>query len=231
MNRLVRCLPLVLLMTVAFASQSAYAIGIGGYLSGRAGSQEWDMQGDAQIVTPFGTFSADFDEPIDGDLTGAGLGFVLDTAPARNSVFSYRLNLGVAALNVDFDEPVLGISAINDELELVGITFDNSFGFKLFRVDAVRLWLGPRLRVGLYGGELGGPFEDFDAVLVELGAGGVFGANINIGDAFTIGVSGGLMYSGYAGVIDIIDDEELIGPGNTVFVNVSFMGRFGGDSY
>ena len=67
--------------------------------------------------------------------------------------------------------------------------------------------------------------------VVEFGAGGVLGANFNIGRRFTIGVTSGFMFAGYAGVIDIFDDEEVTGRGGYGFVNVSVMGRAGGDAY
>ncbi len=196
------------------SSRSASALGLGGYLSAQQGSaDDWEIE---DVL-----FSGDIES--DGDLDAFGVGFVLDTAPAQDRIFSYRLNVGLERLDVDLDR-------FGDTAELRGLVIDNTFGFQVFYSEPARLWIGPRLRVGLYGGEFE-VVDDADLAIFQLGLGVAFGANFNVGGRLIIGVTTGYSYSGFVGEVDdaFFDDNDVTGGGGTAFLNFSLMGRVGGN--
>ena len=204
-------LTFVFLAVLSFgAADLSYAIGLGGYVQGESGSAEW---------TRDLNFGPEVD--VDGDITRFGAGFVLDTAVAADRLFNYRLNLGFKSFDADLDRSL-------PDLELFGFNVDNYFGFGIVRSDKIRLWLGPMVRFGLHVGELGRE----DALLVEAAAGGALGINIHSESNFTFSITTGVIVSAYGGLVgdfDTSDDEDFDGPGQSVFLNLSFIGRLGGE--
>ena len=74
-------------------SHPALAAGFGAYVSVGSGNSDWDARdlngGDAADIS--------------SDFTPMGLGFVFDSAPARDRLFRYRLNAGYQATEIDYE--------------------------------------------------------------------------------------------------------------------------------
>ena len=207
MNKWIRLALLFVVVSILAGSSQALAIGFGAHIRLESGSGDW-------------TFD-DFIEPDqDADFSRFATGFVLDTAPAEDELFNFRLQISGVKLDSEFDQPSPG------EFDFSGVTFTNSFGFKLYRSETVRLWLGPQVRAGFHFGELEGMFAN-DAFVFEFGVGGVFGANFNVNDTFTVGLEAGHRWIGYAGFIEWDDGSEtdITGGEGSTFGAVVFLFR------
>jgi hypothetical protein len=209
----------IVLLTVvifAFMMNSAQAIGLGLYGTWQVGPTDWEFDD---------TDDSGFIFDYSGDTSRVGGGFVLDTAVAKDKLFNYRLNIGVETFVSDLDELAV-------EMDLSGVAIDNTFGFGVMRGDTVRLWLGPRLRLGFFDGDVQPEIApNTDIYLLEVGLGGVFGANFNIGSTVTLGLTTGYMYSGYGGIVEGVSDEDvtLTGDGGRVFLSGVLIFRMGAD--
>jgi hypothetical protein len=123
----------------------------------------------------------------------AGLGFVLDTAVAKNQLFNYRLNVGFEKWNwgVDTFENIA-------RAEPLRIGIYNTFGFGIIKTRPIRFWLGPQAGLTLFTepNKGTGTFLDIFQLSDNNGAFGytiglATGVNINIGEKLTIGIDGG----------------------------------------
>ncbi len=220
----------LLLLTTTAVSQSL-AAGFGFYGTYRNGSStsDWDVE-DTICIMGLGCWDEDFE--IDVDIENRGFGFVMDTAPAQDRVFNYRLNAGIEKFEVDLEGP---------ELSLAGVILENTFGFRVFRSPdgLVRVWLGPRIRVGLYAGDIEWQyFKDDDVIAATFGVGPVLGANFNIGRHLTVAGTAGWDFAGYGVHVDEFgsrnglieyEDMEIDGPGRTFYTGFLLMFRAGGD--
>ena len=212
---------LVAVALVLFSTSAAVAeVGIGPYIDfGSGGGElEWDDTNRSWDV-----------------LTGtAGVGFALDTAPVGPSVFNYRLNVGLESRAFEDDD--------NDDnsLEMGGIGVENIFGFAVVRKPTLRWWIGPLLRVGVYGGESddywdissGDRVKIDDAELVEVGIGVATGVNIPLGKSrkVILAPTAGLRFVGVGGEATYINysagtrtDRDLTGGYSTAFVNLAVL--------
>jgi hypothetical protein len=209
-------LSLVSVLLMAF-SGNVFAVGLGfsGTLEYGDGNWELETQSDQTL----------YDD--DGDVGRFGVGFVFDTAVAKDKLFNYRLNATVTGLNVELD------NTGGAEAELVGLVVDNTFGFGVLRNEKVRLWVGPRVRVGF----LAGDTDDFDingesdVAVFEFGVGGAFGANFHVGPTVSLGLETGVMLSGYAGEIEgtTLGDLDVTGGSLGFFLNGVVLFRLGDD--
>lgn len=201
------------LLSLLLAAPPARAVGLGLYGGGGGGSMTWTIDPDD---------GSDFDE--DADTSHGTFGFVLDTAVSTNSVFNYRLNVGADRFVSEFDD--FG----PDDWELSGIVIDNAFGFAIVRNRAVRLWVGPQLRIAWYEGHPEGREDDEDIQVAAFGLGPVLGLNLNLGPVVTLALDGGFRWVGYGGEWD--DDAtdwtaDLSGTEGMVFLNASVLFRLG----
>ena len=152
----------------------------------------------------------------------------MDSNLAQDRLFNYRLNVGYDKLDVEGDD-------WNDTtLELGGLVIDNTFGFGVLRTETFRLWLGPQVRLGFYGGETDNSGTKLEAALFAFGLAPVVGANWNLGDSFTLSLVAGYRFMGFAGGVDLSDDSDdgtFTGSGNMGFLNLSAMFRTGSDRF
>lgn len=118
-----------------------------------------------------------------------GGGLSLDTNVATRSLFNYRLDLGYQRVEQDFDD--------GGEFDGDGLVIDNAFGFRLFSNDAVRLWMGPGVRLSFDFFDSNG----LDAFDFGIGGGPVIGLNVHTSDlvslAFTTGYQISYVHSDY----------------------------------
>ncbi len=166
----------------------------------------------------------------DADVFYGGVGFTLDTAVSGDAVFSYRLNAGFELAGADIDYDLGG----SDDLGLFGLVIDNDFGFRVYGNEKVRLWVGPTVRLGLFGGEFDDDADLFDANddevdlwAVAFGVGPILGANINLNNRFVLSISGGVRADFYSGEAedDFDNDIDFDADGPTLFVRVGFLVR------
>ena len=201
------------LVTSLLWSSPAFAVGLGAFIdvSGGSGEIEWD----------FDNYSEDI------DVTAGALGFVLDTSPTNQSSFNYRLNIGLASQDFEYEYYV-------DTIEATGIYFENIFGFALINDYNFRWWLGPLIRLGFFSGDIepSYPGEDLEVDYAEFGIGAVTGINFNAGGVI-LSPSVGFRLTGFAGTGDFVYrdsfgtyysyEDDFEGHTTTVFANFAVL--------
>jgi hypothetical protein len=230
MRRSLRLALLFLFLLTTTAVSQPLAAGVGIYIPAHSGSGEWDFEDSGCDWS--GCY--DFDYEVDVDTFNIGFGFVMDTAPADDRVFNYRLGIGIEKFEADLPW--------STELDMTGLAINNTFGFKLFRSreGLVRVWLGPRIRVGLYYGNYDGDWfdDEADAFGAEFGVAPVLGANFNIGRVITLAGSIGYNLSYYYVAADDYDerfrpvsweDTEMYGALGSRYASLAIMFRGGSD--
>jgi len=197
----------MLMLAVFLVPGSSFAAGFGLYAD--FGGGEGEVESDAIGVDNF-----------DIDTNLVGLGFQMETDPmTRNKVFSYRCQAGLEKRDLEDKD---GIS-----LELAGFTMNNTFAFGSNVSEKTRIWVGPQILLGIYGGttdeKYAGDDLSFAGVLFGLGVAG--GANFALGNGSAIlSTTVGLRSFGMAGVTEWYDDEEdMTGNGNEILVSVGIM--------
>ena len=196
----------------------------------------------------------DDNDEIDFEADIGALGLTLDTNVARDRIFNYRLELLVEFVDatIDYDEAAIaGFAAFNpnnfpsldQDVDGVGFGISQTFGFGIVRTRAVRLYLGPKIRVGVWTGESDdnvGAFDDVRYVGVDAGIGAELGMNIHLGDH--VSISPTVSYIAGAGYIATDDDRRpfnggsnsnygYVGFNNRVSVGVSVLFRSAGDVF
>jgi hypothetical protein len=182
---------------------NVFAVAVGPYVDLSKGSGEFEWDGASNT--------------FDIDASSAAVGFVLDTAPTNEGVFNYRLNVGVARQDLDFD-----VFSVGTTYELTGLAIENVFGFALVREPGLRWWVGPLIDVGFYGGES----EDgsTDVGVFELGIGAATGMNFRAGSNVIIAPSIGFRLTGAAGNAERAGVEQDFSAGFTTgFVNLAVL--------
>jgi len=121
------------------------------------------------------------------------LGLLFDTSVAKDRLFNYRLQLGLDLSTASYFDTSLAQTVTMDIWQ---INFINSFGFAIVREEALRVWFGPQLGIGLgfepsfsnssYYGTMSNFFE------FDLFAGVVLGINVNLGDSLSLCADAGL---------------------------------------
>jgi len=220
MKRLLH-LALIVIAIVAF-SVPAMAIGIGGSFTAGAAKVYW--------VSGAGTG--------EGNGSAYGGSLVFDTAVAHDSLFNYRANFAIQALESDTES-----GDIKYKTEGMRFALYNSFGFGVVRTKSIRLWLGPQFGVHYIDADTTKTMPDF--TIVRIGAsyvtmpteskkksedngggislGFVLGVNFNIGPTLTLGLDGG-------GRAFVTGNNTGANAGPEGFVNVSVIFRID-DSY
>lgn len=156
----------------------AAGLGVYGFLGG--GSADW---------TP------DFNNSSFDKTTGhVGAGLVLDTAPARDTLFNYQLNLGYDHFT-NSNSQAWGNATFN------GFAVSNNFGFGAMINPTTRFWFGPELRLTWADGSPD-HYKDFKMSLFGLGVGPVIGVKLNYDDKHTIALKAGFQYIHYVGTGD-----------------------------
>jgi len=196
----------LVLVGLLFANNS-FAISFGMYIDRGSGSgeAEYDFVG-----------AEEFD--IDTDFLG--IGFQFETNPqSAKKVFSYRFQAGFESRDVEDEE--------NVTLELGGLVINNTFAFGGNPSKKIRLWGGPQILVGFYGGETDkeylGDEVSFSGTAFGLGLAG--GANFGLGRGKTIlTITIGMRSLDFAGTAEWYDeDEELKGNSSESFLSIGIL--------
>ena len=162
-------------------------------------------------------------EEFDIDTGFFGVGFQFETNPlsAKKKVFSYRFQAGIESrgIEIEDDEDVT--------FELGGLVINNTFAFGGNPSEKIRLWGGPQILVGFYGGktdkEYLGDEISFSGTAVGLGVAG--GANFALGKGKTILTTTiGLRSLGFAGTAEWYDlEEDFTGNAGEIYVSVGIL--------
>lgn len=179
MRRLVLSLVISLVACLSLTS-SALAAGLGFYGSVGGGSADWSTDS-----SYFNTF--DFDK----DTSHIGFGLALDTAPARDKLFNYQLNIGYDRFS-NAGGSAWGNAGFDD------FVISNNFGFGGMISRTTRVWFGPELRV-TWGDGHPDKYSDYKIRLFGLGIGPVIGMNLNYDDLHTLVLKMGFQYINYVG--------------------------------
>jgi hypothetical protein len=170
---------MVFLVACIFGLSNANAAGFGFYGTGGLGTADW---------------SGDYDSRISNfrkDTNHLGLGLALDTAPARDNLFNYHMNIG-------YDRFSNRGGGAWGEADFEGVLLSNNFGFGALINPTTRLWFGPELRLEWAEGSPK-QYPDYKINLFGVGIGPVLGLNFNIGQKHTIVVKAGFQYLHYYG--------------------------------
>ncbi len=194
-------------LTVLLFTSNAFAIGLGMYidLGGGSGEAEYDFQGA---------------DEFDIDTKFFGIGFQLETNPlSAKKVFSYRFQAGLEAREFEDDD--------NVTLELGGLVINNTFAFGGNPSEKIRLWGGPQILVGLYGGETDKEYlgDEISFIGAAFGLGLAGGANFGVGSGETILTTTiGVRALGFSGKSEWHNqDEDLSGNATEVFLSVGIL--------
>ncbi len=164
-----------------------------------------------------------WEEDADATRNLFGLGLLIDTAVAKDKLFNYRLQLGVAFGSLSIDG-----TQYDKSIGLTEYHMYHSFGFGIVRTDGLRLWFGPQLGLGQargsysYAGKSG---MEYIETFASIGA--VLGLNIHVSERASFGFSGGarnifaevkisndsdlyFIYNGSNGGLEMFADVALI---------------------
>jgi hypothetical protein len=175
---------------LCFAGNNASAIGIGAY--GQYKSASTIMWVD--YTDPI-NINGDWEETPKSKRSLSGFGLLLDTAVSTDSIFNYRLQIGMGSVTLS----VNGVN-YNEDISLKEYHMYHSFGFGILRNDLVRLWLGPQVGLGTASGKFSYPGQsdtEFEEYFASIG--GVFGLNIHVSTNISLGLCAGVRKNLIAG--------------------------------
>ncbi|MFC1761858.1 hypothetical protein ACFL6U_07230 [Planctomycetota bacterium] len=209
---------MMLLLMVTCGITKVKAAGLGVYSSIGSGSGDWDIE-----------FDSGTKQVGEQDNDRAAIGFVFDSAVARNQLFNYRLNAGYDRVEYDVTNKT---TSAKYQYESDRFVLSQDFGFAVLRKKLVRLWIGPELKLAFETGERQSDTR-YEVGLFEAGVGPVIGANFNFGPVFTLGLKAGYLFEGFVGIEQFDPtsvDWEVTGTNQEVFFNLSAIFRIR-DSY
>jgi hypothetical protein len=178
----------------------------------------------------FGPIDPDIDWvlPTQYDTGRISAGFTLDTAVARNKLFNYRMNLGYEHVNEKYQD--VTFSRFN------GGSFENIFGFGVYRSKLMRVWLGPSLRISAgvldersVGGSVPGSIVNLTA-----GGGLAVGVNLHTGNVGSASLTIGYQYAyqgRFASGGGVVIPSYLQGRDQRVNFNFAYFFRGKGDRF
>jgi len=190
-----------LVLTVLLFTNNSFAIELGMYfdLGSGSGEAEFDVSG-----------ADEFD--IDTDFYGVGFQFETNPLSAKKSAFSYRFQAGLEAREMETDD--------NVTMKLGGLLINNTFAFGGNPSEKIRLWGGPQILIGFYGGETKkeylGDEISFGGAAFGIGVAG--GANFGFRSGKTILTTTiGVRALGLSGEAEWYDEEEDLDGSTTEF--------------
>jgi hypothetical protein len=124
-----------------------------------------------------------------GDHSHKQVGLSWDTTVAEDRLFNYRMNLGYEWFELD--------ESYGAREKFSGVFLENTFGFRLFANEGMRLWWGPQTVMGIYDAEIG------------FGLGLSLGANLHVSETSTIGITFGARSMEYNGLLGGTEREKV----------------------
>jgi hypothetical protein len=163
-----------------------YALGIGGYVTGKGG---------VSSIMAFDT-SSDVEYAV-------GAGFILDTSVTKNKIFNYRLGFG-------YENIMKSGNSFFDKSCFHRISLSNTFGYAFIRSSVLRVWMGPQIELSnhfaimnkrkteVYPIIVSGAYpikkivKSREVAAFSLGFGAVLGINLNFENQFSMGFEIGI---------------------------------------
>jgi hypothetical protein len=176
----------------------------------------------AELINQFGFGFPESDVLDLLDRNEFAIGFSMDTNVAADRLFNYRLDVGYhrSAWVDDLFATVSGFGSSN------GVMLNNVFGFGVLRTSAVRVWLGPAIRMNF------DVYPDAELFDYQLGVGPQLGINLNTGSVFTIVLSSAYNYKwGWFLDTSVLEEGVTSHRDHYVSVNLSFLFRSSGDQF
>jgi len=166
--------------------------------------------------------------PVSLDTSRIGVGFAYDSAVAQNKLFNYRMNLGYENYREKFNG--------TDLARYHQGSFENIFGFGVYRTKLMRVWLGPSLRIAagtLDKDSIPGAIPASGTLVNFFGGGGVAaGVNVHTGKIGSAALTIGYQF-GYQGkyAVNGIASGAAHGTENRVNFNFAYFFRGKGDRF
>ncbi len=136
------------------------------------------------------TWSPESGPDFKKDTSHLGFGLALDTAPARDRLFNYQLNIG-------YERAAHRNSNAWGTADFDCFVISNNFGFGTLITPTTRLWFGPEVRLVWADGSAS--ISSYKIQMFGLGVGPVIGINFNVGDNQTFVVKTGYLLMNYVG--------------------------------
>ncbi len=181
------------------------------------------------------------DATVDVSVNHLSFGVIYDSAPAQDTLLSYRGTLGFdIATSISVDKvDIAGLSIDDlgidlDESSKYGLSTKHTLAFGLIRTDLFKWWVGPGIGLTFdyysLDQDFFGTTIDFKAANLSIGGGGETGVNIHIGESLTFCVGGGIHWRafGFGGGSDEVG-SFVWGNGPFYFVETSLLFRTGPD--
>jgi hypothetical protein len=182
---------------------------------------------------------------VDVSLTHLTFGVMYESAPARDTLMSYRGTLGfdiATSLSVDdinipsfpIDINALGFSFDIGESSKYGFSTNHTLAFGIIRTDRLKWWAGPGIGLTFdyydYSTDLFGIPLDAKAGNISIGGGAETGVNLQFGPTMTLCVGGGFQWRAFGLAAGSSDVGSLVwGNGPLYFIQVSLLFRTGPD--
>lgn len=148
--------------------------------------------------------------------SAVGFGLVYDTNVGNDTLFNYRLGLERLSLERD------GFNGPN----FTQYNIVNTFGFGVVRTNNIRLWVGPRIILGVMSASGDGGYSETST---EFGFAPAVGLNYNLSSSLSLGVDLDYKWASVAGSYLSDSTSEQTYTGTTTGMNMRFsiMYRFG----
>jgi hypothetical protein len=190
---------IVIVILIIGRIHTANAHGIGIYLNGTGGPNRYDSGIYFESDWPSSIESRKHHETAK---LSYGCGIMMDTDPDSDRLFNYRIYTGYERMYV----------LNHNTVDLHAMRWRNNFGFKLYRNDAIKVWLGPQFGFDFMEGKdthstweiidnyfsTGPPLYGFTPVkytrryhLIGINTGLAAGVNININEKIALTVEAG----------------------------------------
>jgi len=205
---------LIMIFGLTLGVSNSFALGLGVTYGTGSGSGEFDP--DADIFDEYEDDSSDYDAPsFDIDTSYSGFGFVLDTNVSKDALFNYRLDLQYGTFTYEND--------YGWEIDLDQFTMDHTFGFRIYRNELVRIWLGPQIRLSYATGDYK---NRIDYTQYGFGIAPVVGVNFNPGKVVSPALTVGYRYQGIYGTRDGGGtDDDYTATDSALFLNLTLLFR------
>jgi hypothetical protein len=181
------------LTTLAYQS---HAVGLG--FSIGTGSEKWEQ-----------------DRVHVGDRDIRNMGFIVDTAVARDKLFNYRFTF----LKEENNATDAG------RLDMDGYAMTHDFGFGVIRSKQIRLWLGPQLKGSFYDDlYINSTNTRISDDVIGFGFGPVLGLNVHVPQVVSFSFTAAYhMFSAYSG--DYASGDSLDADSTGLYFNAALIFR------
>ena len=187
---------IILATLITVSASPCYAVGLG--FSFGAGSEEWEQQ-----------------RVNIGDRDVRNVGFVVDTAVARDKIFNYRFSFLKEENN----------AADSGKLDMEGYAMVHDFGFAVLQTKNIRLWLGPQLKTAYYKDVYVSSTNTSVATNVAgYGFGPVFGVNVHLPQVVSFSFTAAYHFISHYSDSSVYDDLNTDSSG--LHFNAALLFRF-----